>query len=111
MFATDHAPHSAAKKLVGYAKAANGIVGLETAVPITYRVMVEEEDMPVEKWAEAWWKLPRTILPTALVAQLEGRTTRIAVGAPRAVDCATFASRSRNCPYQGMVFDGWPANF
>ena len=20
---------------------------------------------------------------------------------------AAFASRSRNCPYQGMVFDGW----
>ncbi len=108
MFATDHAPHPAAKKNCGYAKAANGIIGLETAIPITYQVMVEEESMPVEQWAEAWWKLPRAILPSALVAQLEGRTTRVAVGQPRAVDCAAFASRSRNCPYQGMVFDAWP---
>ena len=110
MFATDHAPHPAAKKNCGYAKAANGIIGLETAIPITYHVMVEEEGMPVEKWAEAWWKLPRAILPPALAAQLEGRTTRIDVGKPHTVDCATFASRSRNCPYRGMVFDGWSHN-
>ena len=108
MFATDHAPHPAAKKNCGYAKAANGIIGLETAIPITYHVMVEEESMPVEQWAEAWWKLPRAILPFALVAQLKGRTTHVAVGQPRAVDSAAFASRSRNCPYQGMVFDAWP---
>ena len=108
MFATDHAPHSAAKKLVGYEKAANGIVGLETAIAVTYHVMVEEEGMDVAKWAEAWWKLPRAILPSALAAQLDGRTTCIAVGEPRPVDPATFASRSRNCPYGGLSFRAWP---
>ncbi len=108
MFATDHAPHPAAQKDCGYAKAANGIVGLETAIPITYHVMVEEEGMSVEKWAEAWWKLPRSILSPALAAQLNGRMTRVVVGVPRAVDCTTFVSRSRNCPYQGLVFDAWP---
>ena len=108
MFATDHAPHAAEKKLVGYEKAANGIIGLETAVAITYHALVEECGMPVEKWAEAWWKLPRAILPDALVAQLDGRTTRVVVGEERTVDCARFASRSRNCPYGGRVFDAWP---
>ena len=108
MFATDHAPHPAAQKNCGYAKAANGILGLETAIPITYQVMVEEGGMPVEKWAAAWWKLPRAILPSALAAQLEGRTTRVAVGEARAVDPDAFASRSRNCPYRGLVFDAWP---
>ena len=53
MFATDHAPHPAAKKSLGFLKSANGIIGLETAIPITYAVMVEEEGMSVEKWAEA----------------------------------------------------------
>lgn len=108
MFATDHAPHPAVKKLVGYAKAANGIVGLETAIPITYRVMVEEEGMSVAVWAEAWWKLPRAILPSALAARLEGRVTRVAVGAPRTVDPDAFASRARNCPYRGLALDAWP---
>lgn len=107
MFATDHAPHPAARKNCGYANAANGIIGLETALPITYQVMVEEEGMSIETWAEAWWKLPRMILPPTLVDSFAGRTTRVVVGAPRAVDCAAFASRARNCPYQGLVLDGW----
>ena len=109
MFATDHAPHPAAKKLVGYEKAANGIVGLETAIPITYRALVEEEGMDVAKWAEAWWKLPRAVLPASLAAQLAGRVTRVVVGEERTVDCAAFASRARNCPYQGLRFRCWPA--
>ena len=108
MFATDHAPHAAAKKLVGYEKAANGIVGLETAIPVTYQALVEEEGMPVEKWAEAWWRLPRAILPSALVARLEGSKTRVVVGDERVVDCSQFASRSRNCPYGGRAFRAWP---
>ena len=108
MFATDHAPHPAAKKLVGYEKAANGIVGLETAIAVTYRALVEEEGMSVEKWAEAWWKLPREILPSALVARLDGLKTRVRAGEERVVDCAKFASRSRNCPYGGRAFDCWP---
>lgn len=109
LFATDHAPHPAAQKDCGYAKAANGIVGLETAIPITYRALVEEEGMSVAAWAEAWWKLPRAILPPPLVASLAGRTTRVVVGETRTVRCADFASRSRNCPYEGLSFDCWPS--
>ena len=115
MFATDHAPHPAAKKTLGFAASANGIIGLETAIPITYGVMVEEEGMSVEKWAEAWWKLPRDIVE---VKSLERRSksfwerlpkTRIEVGAERTVDVSSFASLSRNCPYDGMGFRCWPA--
>lgn len=109
LFATDHAPHPAAQKDCGYAKAANGIVGLETAIPITYRALVEEEGMSVAAWAEAWWKLPRAILPPPLVASLAGRTTRVVGGETRTVRCADFASRSRNCPYEGLSFDCWPS--
>ena len=35
MFATDHAPHPAETKSAGFASSANGIIGLETAIPIT----------------------------------------------------------------------------
>lgn len=103
MFATDHAPHPAVTKNVGYEKAANGIIGLETAIPITYHVMVEEEGMSVEKWAEAWWKMPRDILPADL-AQMPLKKTRVAIGAPWKIDVGAFASLSRNCPYHGMEF-------
>ena len=110
MFATDHAPHPAAKKALGFAKSANGIIGLETAIPITYAVMVEEEGMPVEKWAEAWWKLPRDILAPSCVSRLESLSpTAVVVGAERTVDVNSFASLSRNCPYDGMKFRCWAA--
>ena len=103
MFATDHAPHSAARKAGGFAGAANGIVGLETAIPLTWTAMVEEEGMAPEAWARAWWKMPRSILSPRAAKRLESAPgTRIAVGERRVVDVAGFASRSRNCPY-----DGW----
>ena len=110
MFATDHAPHPAAKKSLGFAKSANGIIGLETAIPITYAVMVEEEGMPVEKWAEAWNKMPRGILSKfGRFGSLEGLgSTTVVIGDERAVDVNSFASLSRNCPYNGMRFRCWP---
>jgi len=109
MFATDHAPHPAATKDKGFAASANGIIGLETAIPITYGVMVEEEGMSVDAWARAWTEMPYGILskfggfdPATLP-----RTT-VTIGEPRTVDVASFASLSRNCPYGGLLFTCWP---
>ena len=125
MFATDHAPHPSAKKSLGFAKSANGIIGLETAIPITYAVMVEEEGMPVEDWARAWYEKPLDIIrigslgtegspepgsaarPT--VPTLTLKDTKIVIGEPRVVDINSFASLSRNCPYNGMKFRCWAA--
>ena len=107
MFATDHAPHPAGAKECGYARAANGIIGLETAVPITYRVMVEEEGMSVEAWARAWHDMPLGLFPDAASAAAALSPTVVAVGQPRAVDVGSFASLSRNCPYDGMEFSCW----
>ena len=104
MFATDHAPHPAARKSLGFARSANGIIGLETAIPITYAVMVEEEGMPVEAWARAWCEMPRWIVRGLGTL---GATT-VEIGEERAVDVGVFASRSRNCPYDGMRFNCWP---
>ena len=108
MFATDHAPHPAAAKARGFAQSANGIIGLETAIPATYRAMVEEEGMDVAAWARAWWEMPRSIVRDAAGRFAGIRSTRIETGVPRSVDAAAFASLSRNCPYGGLVFDCWP---
>lgn len=106
MFATDHAPHPRSKKNLPYGQAANGIVGLETAIPITYAVMVEEEGMSVEDWAKAWHEMPASIVRGLDPAALE--PTVVEVGEERAVDVGGFASRSRNCPYDGMRFRAFP---
>ena len=88
--------------------------------------MVGEEGMPVEKWAEAWWKMPRDIIKlesigsfgsmgplesggaAATLNDLVGKTT-VVIGDERAVDVNAFASLSRNCPYAGLKFKCWPA--
>ena len=109
MFATDHAPHPADRKSLGFAASANGIIGLETAIPLTWRAMVEEEGMEPDAWARAWWEMPRTILSERAARRLDGACdTKIAVGERRIVDVSSFASLSRNCPYGGMELDCWP---
>ena len=109
MFATDHAPHPAAKKSLGFAKSANGIIGLETAIPITYAVMVEEEGMSVDDWAKAWHSMPLDILASSVSCLKSLRPTTVVIGEERAVDINSFASHSRNCPYNGMKFRCWAA--
>ena len=111
MFATDHAPHPAAKKSLGFLKSANGIIGLETAIPITYGVMVEEEGMSVDAWAKAWCEKPLDILAPSCVSRLKSLApTTVVVGTERTVDVNSFASLSRNCPYNGMKGRCWPCN-
>ena len=109
MFATDHAPHPQARKSQGFASGANGIIGLEAAVPVTWAVMVEDEGMAPDEWAKAWWMMPRSILSPRAAALLEkARRTTVAVGERRAVDVSGFASLSRNCPYDGFESECWP---
>ena len=108
MFATDHAPHPAAKKSSGFATGANGIIGLEVAIPLTYEVMVVEEGMSIESWANAWSELPRALIMSP-VARLESLpSTTLEVGDERTIDVNSFISKSRNCPYHGLKGRCWP---
>ncbi len=112
MFATDHAPHPSAVKAQGFAKSANGIIGLETAIAITYQVMVEEEGMSREDWARAWTELPRRLFPRAYEPALKALPpTRLEIGASHKWSLAKSVSRSRNCPYDGFTSSCWPRAF
>ena len=107
MFATDHAPHPAATKSRGFAKSANGITGLETALAATWSVMVEEEGMDPIAWARAWSAMPRDLLPEACRRAMDagGCRTHVSVGERWRVEADAFASLSTNSPYIGMEFD------
>lgn len=109
--ATDHAPHHVDDKRVEYDCAANGIVGLETAVALCLDRLV----------GEGLLGLPRLValLSTnpARVLDLPGGT--LAPGAPaditlldlarsQKVDPARFQSKGRNTPFGGWVLKGWP---
>jgi dihydroorotase len=103
IFATDHAPHPASSKTGGFIGTANGIIGLETAVAVTYRVMVEEEGMDVNEWAKRW-----TEGPARLIGEEPDGETVIDLQANRTVEEGTFRSLSRNMPYMGLSFSAWP---
>ena len=103
IFATDHAPHPAASKAGGFIGTANGIIGLETAVAVTYHVMVEQEGMDVDDWAKRW-----TEGPARLIGEEPDGETIIDLEANRTVCDSLFKSLSRNMPYMGMSLSAWP---
>ena len=103
LFATDHAPHPAMKKFGGFLRGANGIVGLETAVAITWQVMVVEEGLTPLEWTRRW-----TTGPAALIGKPVGGRTIIDLEANRCVNPMEFRTKSRNQPYAGMRFAAWP---
>jgi dihydroorotase len=106
--ATDHAPHAVHEKEVDFAEAPNGILGLETAVPVTLDVVRAGELSPLE-WARRLSTNPARILKRA--------GGRLAVGAPADVvlvdperrwvyDPAKGFSKSRNSPWAGSEMWG-----
>lgn len=103
IFATDHAPHSSALKNGGFIGTANGIIGLEVAVAVTYHVMVEQEGMDVNEWAKRW-----TEGPARLIGEEADGETVIDLQANREVTDGSFKSLSRNMPYMGLKFSAWP---
>jgi dihydroorotase len=103
VIATDHAPHSIIEKAVEFDQAANGIIGLETAVPLGLK-LVETGIIDITDLIEKMSKNPARIL--GLKNGLEiGKTADITIIDPEisyCIDANRFQSLSRNTP-----FDGW----
>ena len=106
--ATDHAPHSAAEKGRGLEEAPFGIIGLETALPLTVEALLL-------KAKSDWWRVFELL--SANPARLLGRKDlgRVEVGA--AADLVLIdpsqewvfraeetRSKSRNTPFDGWKF-------
>jgi dihydroorotase len=108
--ATDHAPHTREEKEQEFDKAPFGIVGLETALPLYAKALVEPGHLT---WLQLIEKM--TVGP-ARVMGLTGKGT-LAKGAPAdvtifdpaeswTVDASRFQSKSRNTPFEGWVVKG-----
>jgi dihydroorotase len=109
VFATDHAPHPAEAKARGFLKAPFGIVGLETAVGITYTRLVETGLMPVQDWIRAWTQAPAALLglpPPGLHPGSRADLVVLDVDTTWTVDPDAFASRARNTPFAGWKLRG-----
>lgn len=105
LFATDHAPHAAETKSQGFLKAPFGVIGLETAIGATWKVMVEEEHMPILDWVAHWTTAPAALLGRPTPTLAPGAIADLVLIDPTTswrVAPDTFRSLSRNTP-----FDGW----
>lgn len=107
MIATDHAPHHADEKDLEFDRAAFGIIGLETALPVSLK-LVEQGHLSLTELVEKMAKAP---------AALMGYNNDITPGNPAdltlidpesrfTIDPDTFLSKGRNTPFKGWEVAG-----
>src|SRR5262249_9449365 len=109
VIATDHAPHAPEKKLRELDQAPNGIIGLETLLPICVQALIEPGLLT---WPELIRKL--TVAPARVLAVDRGTLGPGAVADVTVIDPTTewtidpgrFRSKSRNCPFAGWKVRG-----
>ena len=106
--ASDHAPHSTVEKDLEFEAAAFGLIGLETSLGLSLK-LVHEGVLSLSQL------IAKMSLNPARILGLAGGT--LAVGAPAdltlidlnrewTVDVGKFASKSRNCPFHGWTLKG-----
>jgi len=108
VIATDHAPHSEDEKNVEFDKAPFGIVGLETALPLSLK-LVEKKILTLSQIIE---KL--TIVPARIVRVDKGtlklnKVADITIFDPKKefdIDKEKFSSKGKNTPFQGWKVRG-----
>ena len=106
--ATDHAPHGPNDKQVEFVHAANGIVGLETALALTLS-LVRSGQLSLSRAVERMTTGPARCFQLACGSLAAGAPAdAIVVDADREwkVDPQRFHSRSRNSPFAGWVLRG-----
>jgi dihydroorotase len=111
--ATDHAPHTSVDKDVEFGLAANGISGLETALPVVL-AMVDAGLVPLARAVEAMTSGPARVLGAAWGGRsgpglVEGTPADLVVvdrSASWTVSTADLASRGKNTPLLGRELLG-----
>jgi len=109
--ATDHAPHPAEAKECAWDEAANGMVGLESALSVVQAAVVESGQL-------SWNDVARALsIAPASIGQLDGYEVPFAEGsaanvtlydptANRVFGEAELRGKSRNSPYLGRALPG-----
>lgn len=109
--ATDHAPHPAEAKECAWDEAANGMVGLESALSVVQAAVVDTGLL-------TWGDVARVLsVKPAEIGRLDGYATPFAIGAPanltlidptakREFGLTDLHGRSTNSPYLGRTLPG-----
>jgi len=106
--ASDHAPHSSVEKDVEFEYAANGIVGLETSLPLSLK-LVHDGILTINQLIEKMSVNPANILKIpkgSLKTGSDADITVIDMNKMWTVDTDKFRSKGRNCPFNGWKLKG-----
>lgn len=106
---TDHAPHAADEKAAGFLKAPAGIVGLETAVGLAAKAMIETGLADWPKLVQWFTAAPARVLglpPRPILVGADANLTMIAPNEKWKVQAARLHSKSKNMPFQGWELHG-----
>ena len=104
IIATDHAPHDIVDKQVEYQNACFGIVGLETALPLSLK-LVDEKILSMSELIKKLTSTPAGIFNLSSGNLSLGNDADILIFNPNfeySIDISKFHSKSKNSP-----FDGW----
>jgi dihydroorotase len=106
--ATDHAPHHLDEKDVEFNVAANGIIGLETSLPLSL-ALVEQGVLTMSQLVERMSCCPSLILGLERGTLAKGAVADITLIDPTlqwVVEADTLASKSTNTPWLGRKMKG-----
>jgi dihydroorotase len=108
VIATDHAPHATQEKQLGFTEAPFGIVGLETALPLTF-ALVDEGVLSLESAVDKLSSAPAKAFGLAKGTLAVGADADVAIVNQQEqweIDPAKFRSKSRNTPFAGWKVKG-----
>ena len=108
VIATDHAPHSPAEKALGFEKAPFGIIGLETALPLTL-ALVREGVLSLPKAVQKLTCSPASILGIDRGRIKKGGYADLAIIDPEMeyiLKKRDLLSKSENSPFIGKLLKG-----
>lgn len=103
--ATDHAPHSREEK----DKGSPGLVGLETAFPVSYTKLVRNNHIDLKRLSKLMSARPGEILDLnkgRIEKGYDADLVLLDLNKEIVVDSSKFLSKSKNTPFEGMRFYG-----
>ncbi|CAH2031271.1 dihydroorotase [Trichlorobacter ammonificans] len=106
--ATDHAPHHLDEKDVEFNEAMNGIIGLETALPLSL-ALVDDGVLTLQLLIEKMTCKPSDILGLGRGTLKAGAVADLTVIDPKkqwTVTAESLASKSKNSPWLGQTMTG-----
>ena len=109
VLATDHAPHLAEEKELEFPYAPNGIIGLECALPLYIKALVEPGHIDWTRLVELMSTRPAQILGLNKGTLSVGADADVVIFDPQrkwTIDVQQFKSKSRNCPFHGWEVTG-----